>query len=99
MVGVGVGRGTVVVVLGAVVVVVTGRVVVVVVTGGMHSGVVIVLESNVTAPLRANNRPCTRAFVLAVIEVRARMVPRKVEPTPSVAELPTCQKMLQAWPR
>ena len=25
------------------------------------------------------------------------IVPRKVEPVPSVAELPTCQKTLQAW--
>jgi hypothetical protein len=35
--------------------------------------------------------------VVAVIVVRARMVPLKVEPVPSVAELPTCQKTLQAW--
>ena len=38
------------------------------------------------------------AFVLAVIDVRARIVPTNVEPTPSVAELPTCQKTLQGWP-
>jgi hypothetical protein len=31
------------------------------------------------------------------IDVRARMVPAKSEPVPSVAELPTCQKTLQAW--
>jgi hypothetical protein len=35
--------------------------------------------------------------VFAVIDVRARMVPTKVEPTPRVAELPTCQKTLHAW--
>jgi hypothetical protein len=29
--------------------------------------------------------------------VNARMVPRKVEPVPRVAELPTCQKTLQDW--
>ena len=29
--------------------------------------------------------------------VNARIVPRKVEPVPSVAELPTCQKTLQDW--
>ena len=29
--------------------------------------------------------------------VNAMMVPRKVEPVPSVAELPTCQKTLQDW--
>jgi hypothetical protein len=56
-----------------------------------------VLESNVTAPLRASSRPATVALVSAVIEVKARTVPTKVEPTPSVDELPTCQKTLQAW--
>ncbi|OGY96820.1 MAG: hypothetical protein A2128_02845 [Candidatus Liptonbacteria bacterium GWC1_60_9] len=30
-------------------------------------------------------------------EVKARMFPLKVEFVPSVAELPTCQKTLQAW--
>jgi hypothetical protein len=56
-----------------------------------------VLESSVTAPPRASSRPSTVAKVLAVIEVKAMIVPAKVEPTPSVAELPTCQKTLQAW--
>jgi len=37
------------------------------------------------------------APVVAVMEVRARMLPRKLELVPSVAELPTCQKTLQAW--
>ena len=64
---------------------------------GAHTGLVTVLESSVTAPFRANRRPCTVALVFAVIEVKARMVPMKVEPTPSVAELPTCQKTLQGW--
>jgi hypothetical protein len=31
------------------------------------------------------------------IDVKARMVPWKVVPELSVAELPTCQKTLQAW--
>ena len=35
--------------------------------------------------------------MLAVIAVNARMVPMKVELTPRVAELPTCQKTLQGW--
>ncbi len=35
--------------------------------------------------------------VVTVIDVRARMLPTKVEPVPSVAELPTCQNTLQAW--
>jgi hypothetical protein len=51
-------------------------------------------ESNVTAPFRASSRPATDAPAPALTEVRARMVPRKVEPVPSVAELPTCQKTL-----
>jgi hypothetical protein len=34
---------------------------------------------------------------VTVIDVSARIVPRKVEPVPRVAELPTCQKTLQAW--
>jgi hypothetical protein len=80
-------------------VVVTGRVVVVdevvVVVSGGHTGLVTVFESSVTAPFRANNRPWTPALVLAVIDVKARMVPTNVEPTPRVAELPTCQKTLQ----
>jgi hypothetical protein len=35
--------------------------------------------------------------VVAVIDAWARMVPVKVDPVPRVAELPTCQKTLQAW--
>jgi hypothetical protein len=79
------------------VVLVAGTVVVVdevVVVSGTHTGLVTVFESSVTAPFRANNRPWTVAFVFAVIDVKARMVPRNVVPTPRVAELPTCQKTL-----
>ncbi|KOV34936.1 hypothetical protein ADK60_10835 [Streptomyces sp. XY431] len=35
------------------------------------------------------------APVVTVIDVRARMLPTKVELVPSVAELPICQKTLQ----
>lgn len=56
-----------------------------------HVGLVTVLESNVTAALRASSRPLTVAPVLAVTEVRARIVPANTELVPSVAELPTCQ--------
>jgi hypothetical protein len=35
--------------------------------------------------------------VVTVIDARARMLPWKMEPVPSVAELPTCQNTLQAW--
>jgi hypothetical protein len=69
----------------------------VVVLESAHSAFVMTLESKVTAPFRANSRPSTLASVFAVIEVKARMVPTNVEFTPSVAELPTCQKTLQAW--
>jgi hypothetical protein len=60
-------------------------------------GLTIVLESNVTAPVRANALPFSMAPVLAVIDTWARMVPLKVEVVPRVAELPTCQKMLAAF--
>jgi hypothetical protein len=55
-----------------------------------------VLESSVTAALRASSRPVTEAPVLAVTEVRARTVPTNAEVVPSVAELPTCQNTLHA---
>ena len=57
----------------------------------------IVFVSSVTAPFRASTRPSTVAPVVTVMLVSARIVPRKLEPVPSVAELPTCQKTLQAW--
>ena len=56
-----------------------------------------VLMSSATAPLRASNRPSMVAPVVALMLGRARMFPRKVEAVPSVTELPTCQKTLQAW--
>ena len=34
---------------------------------------------------------------MTVMLVSARIVPRNVEPVPSVAELPTCQNTLQDW--
>ena len=49
----------------------------------------------VTAPLRARARPSMVVPVFRVMEVSAMMVPLKVELVPRVAELPTCQKMLQ----
>src|SRR2546428_1431923 len=57
----------------------------------LELGIVIVLESKVTAPLRANSRPSTAAPVVTVMEVKARMFPLKTEVVPRVAELPTCQ--------
>ncbi len=55
-----------------------------------------VLPSIVTAPFKANALPSTVAPVFNVMEVSAMMVPAKSVPVPNVAELPTCQKMLQA---
>jgi hypothetical protein len=52
------------------------------------------LESKVTAPLRAYRPQLDVAAVVAVIEVRATMLPAKLVVVPSVAELPTCQKIL-----
>ena len=54
-------------------------------------GLVIVLESRVTAPFLASSRPLTVALVSAVIDVRAKTVPSSDELVPKVAELPTCQ--------
>jgi hypothetical protein len=102
------GVGFFTVVVGAVVVavvvvagaVVAGAVVVaggaVVAAGAAHVDLVIVFVSSVTAPLRARTRPSTVAPVVSVMLCSARMVPRKLDPVPSVAELPTCQKTLQA---
>src|SRR5437879_4698728 len=60
------------------------------------AGIVIVLESKVTAPFRANSLPSTAAPVVTVMDVKARMFPLKTEVVPRVAELPTCQKILAA---
>jgi hypothetical protein len=75
-------------------------VVVVVVVGGTtvsQAADVNVSSSSVTAPLRASARPWTTVPVVTVIDVKAMIVPVKLECVPRVAELPTCQKTLQAW--
>jgi hypothetical protein len=56
-----------------------------------QSGVVKVLLSRVTEPVRASARPSTTVFVVTVIDAIAMIVPRNVEAVPNVAELPTCQ--------
>jgi hypothetical protein len=61
-----------------------------------HVELVMVSLMRVTSPLRASARPFSVTPLFSVIEVRARMVPTKVEPDPSVAELVTCQKTLHA---
>jgi hypothetical protein len=63
----------------------------------LQVGLVKVSLSNVTAALRASARPWTVTLLVTVIEVSARMFPRKTELVPSVAELPTCQKTLHSW--
>ena len=62
-----------------------------------HVGLTKVSWSSVTAALRARARPCTVTLVFTVIELSARMLPRKTESVPSVAELPTCQNTLHSW--
>ena len=54
-------------------------------------------SSIVTAAVRASARPRTVTELFTVTEARARIVPTKVDPTPSVAELPTCQNTLHSW--
>ena len=58
---------------------------------------VMVLESMVTAAIRANARPSKVAPVVSVMDWSAMMVPENTEVVPIVAEVPTCQKMLKAW--
>ena len=60
-------------------------------------GRVIVLALRLTAPLRAKTRPSTVALLLTPTDVKAMSVPTNVEELPSVAVLPTCQKILHAW--
>lgn len=45
----------------------------------------------VTAPIRVTARPSSEAPVFSVIDWSAMIVPLKEDPTPRVAELPTCQ--------
>lgn len=54
-------------------------------------GIVKTLVSSATCPFRASALPWTVVPVVAVMEVRARMLPLNVEAMPRVAELPTCQ--------
>jgi hypothetical protein len=62
------------------------------------SWALMMLVSKVTAPLSANRPPLDVAPVVTVTEVSARRFPENWVLTPSVAELPTCQKTLQALP-
>ena len=65
---------------------------------GVGVGAVMVLLSSVTAPLIAKARPSSVAPVFSVMLWSAMIVPTKRLPTPSVAELPTCQKMFTVLP-
>ena len=56
---------------------------------------VMLLPSSVTAPLSAIARPLLLAPVVTVMLLDASIVPAKLEPVPSVAELPICQKTPQ----
>jgi hypothetical protein len=56
----------------------------------------IVFPDIVTAPLRARALPFKVAPVLKEIDCIAIIVPLKEEVVPKVAELPTCQKILDA---
>jgi hypothetical protein len=79
-----------------VVLVVDDAVVVVVAVLAAHVDTLTTLSSRVTAPFRARTRPFTVAPVLRVAELSAMIVPLMALVVPSVAELPTCQKILQA---
>lgn len=51
-------------------------------------------ESMVTAPVRAMALPSSTTPVVRVTDARAMMDPANVDVVPSVADVPTCQKML-----
>ena len=61
-------------------------------------GRVIVSLIRVTSPFRASARPLNVTALFMVMDVRAMIVPAKLEPDPSVAELVTCQKTLHGCP-
>src|SRR5512132_843325 len=73
-------------------------------TGGMatdsavHVEVMKVSLIIVTVPLRASARPLTVTPFAKVTDVRARIVPTKVDPDPSAAELVICQNTLHGLP-
>ena len=54
------------------------------------------LPAIVIDPVRASTLPSTVAPVFSVMDCIARTVPLKTLVVPKVAELPTCQKMLEA---
>jgi len=55
-----------------------------------------VLPAILTPPILANALPSSVAPVAKVIVCIANIVPLKTEVVPNVAELPTCQKILDA---
>src|SRR5690606_36310388 len=63
---------------------------------GSGTGTVMVVLPRVTAPLIARARPSRLAPAFRVIEVSARMEPAKSAEVLRVAELPTCQKTVEA---
>ena len=71
------------------------------VLGGMATAAQPVLdtlvESRVTAPLRARRRPITLAPVAAAIESLAITVPTRLEPLPRVADDGTIQNTLHGF--
>ena len=54
-----------------------------------------VLPAIVIAPVLANTLPLMVAPVFNVMDCMAKTVPLKTEVVPNVAELPTCQKILE----
>jgi hypothetical protein len=70
---------------------------VVVAVGVMQASLTIVLVFKVTAPFRANSWPWMLDPFFALIEILASTDPTKEELVPKDADVPTCQKTLQAW--
>src|SRR5687768_11016187 len=67
------------------------------ISASCYGSVMVFLLPSVTAPFRARARPMSVTSSFRVIDVKARMLPLKVDgPTPSVAELPTWKYTLAA---
>ena len=60
-------------------------------SGVVQAGTVMVVLLSTTSAFLASSLPLTVELPLSVIDVKAIIVPTKVEPVPSVAELVTCQ--------
>ena len=62
----------------------------------LGGGLAMILDASVIAPFSANSLPFTAAPVFSEMDWMARMLPLRTEFAPRVADVPTCQKTLEA---